>query len=98
VRKRGSSTALGLLLKSSMLFLAKRSRSMFRQLVEKNSDAEGGISREGAGEAYEYHNFLQADGPDMCEICSRQALHFVRKSRPTAMARERQIGMMVWGT
>uniref|UniRef100_A0A0E0L522 AP2/ERF domain-containing protein n=1 Tax=Oryza punctata TaxID=4537 RepID=A0A0E0L522_ORYPU len=61
-RKRGSSTALSLLLKSSM----------FRQLVEKNSDAgeeNGGEMREpGAhpGEGYEYHNFFQGDAaPDM---------------------------------
>ncbi|KAK3138155.1 hypothetical protein QOZ80_5AG0365240 [Eleusine coracana subsp. coracana] len=65
MRKRGSSTALSLLLKSSM----------FKQLVEKNSDAEeaaGGIREAGAHprEAYEYHNFFQADGPDMCDLFS----------------------------
>ncbi|OEL35586.1 Ethylene-responsive transcription factor WRI1 [Dichanthelium oligosanthes] len=67
VRKRGSPTALSLLLKSSM----------FRQLVEKNSDAEeaGGLGiREAAAahpEAYEYHNFFQGgDAPDMCDLFS----------------------------
>ena len=62
VRKRGSPTALSLLLKSSM----------FRQLVEKNSDAEaGGLGiREAAAhpEAYEYHNFFQGEAPDMCDL------------------------------
>ncbi|KAL6618875.1 hypothetical protein ACP70R_034014 [Stipagrostis hirtigluma subsp. patula] len=65
MRKRGSPTALSLLLKSSM----------FRQLVEKNSDAEeaGGAKREPEaqpGEAYEYHNFFQGDAPDMCDLFS----------------------------
>jgi hypothetical protein len=64
-RKRGSPTALGLLLKSSM----------FRQLVEKNSDAEEagmGVIREAAAhqEAYEYHNFFQGEAPDMCDLFS----------------------------
>ncbi|CAN6354535.1 unnamed protein product [Urochloa humidicola] len=64
-RKRGAPTALGLLLKSSM----------FRQLVEKNSDAEeaGGLGiREAAAhpEAYEYHNFFQGEAPDMCDLFS----------------------------
>ena len=65
VRKRGSPTALSLLLKSSM----------FRQLVEKNSDAEeaGGLGiREAVAqtEAYEYHNFFQGEAPDMCDLFS----------------------------
>lgn len=65
LRKRGSSTALSLLLKSSM----------FRQLVEKNSDAgetEGDITQPCAQpeEAYEYHNFFQGDSPDMCNLLS----------------------------
>jgi len=64
VRKRGSPTALSLLLKSTM----------FRQLVEKNSDAEaGGLGiREAAAhpEAYEYHNFFQGEAPDMCDLFS----------------------------
>ncbi|KAF0924293.1 hypothetical protein E2562_009993 [Oryza meyeriana var. granulata] len=71
-RKRGSSTALSLLLKSSM----------FRQLVEKNSDAgeeTGGEIREpGAhpGEGYEYHNFFQGDAaPDMCDLLSPGNVH-----------------------
>lgn len=71
VRKRGSPTALGLLLKSSM----------FRQLVEKNSDAEEagqGMIREAAGahpEAYEYHNFFQGEAPDMCDLFSSGGGH-----------------------
>jgi len=65
VRKRGSPTALSLLLKSSM----------FRQLVEKNSDAEeaGGLGiREAVAhpEAYEYHNFFQREAPDTCDLFS----------------------------
>ena len=74
MRRRGSSTALSLLLKSSM----------FRQLVEKNSDAEEGVrDREdaaaaaaaahpaGPGDAYEYHNFFQGEAPpDMCDLFS----------------------------
>uniref|UniRef100_A0A0E0C760 AP2/ERF domain-containing protein n=1 Tax=Oryza meridionalis TaxID=40149 RepID=A0A0E0C760_9ORYZ len=72
-RKR-SSTALSLLLKSSM----------FRQLVEKNSDAgeeNGGEMREpGAhpGEGYEYHNFFQGDAApdmDMCDLLSSGNVH-----------------------
>ncbi|RCV16779.1 hypothetical protein SEVIR_3G168901v4 [Setaria viridis] len=63
-RKRGSPTALGLLLRSSM----------FRQLVEKNSDAEEaghGIGEAAAHqEAYEYHNFFQGEAPDMCDLFS----------------------------
>lgn len=73
-RKRSSSTALSLLLKSSM----------FRQLVEKNSDAgeeNGGEMREpGAhpGEGYEYHNFFQGDAApdmDMCDLLSSGNVH-----------------------
>ncbi|RLN28895.1 ethylene-responsive transcription factor WRI1-like [Panicum miliaceum] len=68
VRKRGSPTALSLLLKSSM----------FRQLVEKNSDAEeAGLGiREAAAhpEAYEYHNF-QGEAPDMCDLFSSGSGH-----------------------
>ena len=64
VRKRGSPTALSLLLKSTM----------FRQLVEKNSDAEaGGLGiREAAAhpEAYEYHNFFQRERLRTRVICS----------------------------
>ena len=71
VRKRGSPTALSLLLKSSM----------FRQLVEKNSDAEeAGLGiREAAAaahpEAYEYHNFFQGEAPDMCDLFSSGSGH-----------------------
>ncbi|KAF8715688.1 hypothetical protein HU200_026628 [Digitaria exilis] len=76
VRKRGSPTALGLLLKSSM----------FRQLVEKNSDAEeaGQGIREAAAaavahpEAYEYHNFFQGEDPDMCDLFSSGGGHHAR--------------------
>ncbi|XP_023156675.1 ethylene-responsive transcription factor WRI1 [Zea mays] len=72
MRRRGSSTALSLLLKSSM----------FRQLVEKNSDAEegagdgeaaaaAGSGHPGPGDAYEYHNFFQGEAPpDMCDLFS----------------------------
>lgn len=71
MRKRGASTALSLLLKSSM----------FRQLVEKNSDAEEGVkdreaaaaaaAHPGPGDAYEYHNFFQGEAPpDMCDLFS----------------------------
>jgi hypothetical protein len=68
---------------------------MFRQLVEKNSDAEeaaGDGTREAAahaGEAYEYHAFLQTDGPDMCDLFSsgcgnarNAAFHRVLRLRP----------------
>ncbi|PVH62076.1 hypothetical protein PAHAL_3G199500 [Panicum hallii] len=69
VRRRGSPTALSLLLKSSM----------FRQLVEKNSDAEeAGLGiREAAAhpEAYEYHNFFQGEAPDMCDLFSSGSGH-----------------------
>ncbi|WVZ99411.1 hypothetical protein U9M48_044716 [Paspalum notatum var. saurae] len=74
MRKRGGSTALSLLLKSSM----------FRQLVEKNSDAEEaglGIREEEAaaaahpGDAYEYHNFFQGEAPDMCDLFSSGSGH-----------------------
>ncbi|XP_062231993.1 ethylene-responsive transcription factor WRI1-like [Phragmites australis] len=66
MRKRGSSTALSLLLKSSM----------FRQLVEKNSDAEEagrGIREHAAypGEAYECHNVFQG----MCDLFSSGSDH-----------------------
>uniref|UniRef100_J3M986 AP2/ERF domain-containing protein n=1 Tax=Oryza brachyantha TaxID=4533 RepID=J3M986_ORYBR len=72
-RKRGSSTALSLLLKSSM----------FRQLVEKNSDAgegNGGEIREQLGahpaEGYEYHNFFRGDAaPEMCDLLSSGSVH-----------------------
>lgn len=71
MRRRGSSTALSLLLKSSM----------FRQLVEENSDADEGVRDmeaaaaaahpAGPGDAYEYHNFFQGEAPpDMCDLFS----------------------------
>ena len=48
---------------------------MFRQLVEKNSDAEeaGGLGiREAVAhpEDYEYHNFFQREAPDTCDLFS----------------------------
>ena len=97
VRKRGSPTALSLLLKSSM----------FRQLVEKNSDAEeaGGLGiREAVAhpEAYEYHNFFQRERLRTRVICSRQAVGnmpekvgFTEKSRATTMARGWIIGAVL---
>jgi len=96
VRKRGSPTALSLLLKSTM----------FRQLVEKNSDAEaGGLGiREAAAhpEAYEYHNFFQRERLRTRVICSRQAVGnmpekvgFTEKSRATTMARGWIIGAVL---